>query len=227
MNKLELAVIAREYIKKTPYGILEFRGEEIIVLPTVFPPEMNTSQMAAQVEILVSKFLEKNHQCRVFEMGMGTGAAILTVANMPGVVASASDISPMAVLNTKANALWQNVQCDIYQGNLFENVPEGQFDLIFWNIPFFQEDPGEIEDIRFRVGFDPAYTSLKQFLVDVNQRLVKEGQILLAVDHDMCDLNTIFHLINQAGFNAEMCHESKIMWEQMEVHLAFLLLNRK
>lgn len=227
MNKLELAVIAREYINKIPYGIFDFQGQELVVLPSVFPPEINTVQLAEQVQILVSKFRETNNQCRVFEMGIGTGAAILTVAKMQGVLASGSDIAPMAVLNGKANALFWGVQCDIYQGNLFENVPDGQFDIIFWNIPFFQEDPGGVEDVRFRIGFDPGYKFLKQFLVDVNHRLVTGGQILLAVDHHMCDLETIYFLIDQAGFTAEVFNQSQITWGEMEVYLAFLLLNRK
>lgn len=158
---------------------------------------------------------------------MGAGAAIVSVAKMPGVIASASDISPMAVFNAKANALWWGVQCDIYQGDLFENVPQGKFDLIFWNIPFFPEDPGNIEDVRFKIAFDPGYNNLKRFLVDVNSRLVEGGQVLLAVDYDMCDLDKIYHLIDTANFNTEIFNEHQITWGGLNLKLAFLLLSRK
>ncbi|MBE9051688.1 methyltransferase [Nostocales cyanobacterium LEGE 11386] len=227
MDKLELAKIGKEYINQSPYGIFDFRGHEVIVLPTVFPPTYNTPTISELIEGLANNCLQTKNQCRVFEMGMGTGAAILTVAKMKGVVASASDIAPMAALNAKANALWWGVECDIHQGSLFENVPEGQFDIIFWNIPFFKENPGGIDEVKFRAGFDPNYQYLTQFLADCNSRLAENGQILLAVDYEMCDLDHIYQLIDKADFNSEVCHEININWGAMPVKCAFLLLERK
>jgi len=227
MNKSELVTIAKDYLANTPYGIMDFQGREIIVLPTVEPPDLNTSELADVLKVLVNKFLENHEEYRVFEMGVGSGAAILSVAKMPGVVASATDISPMAVLNAKANALWWGVECNIYEGDLFENVPQGKFDLIFWNIPFFPEDPGNMEDVRFKIGFDPGYNNFQRFLANVNSRLVEGGQVLLGVDHDMCDLDKIYHLIDMANFNAEVFKEHQITWGGLDLKLAFLLLSRK
>lgn len=227
MNNSELVAIAKDYLANTPYGIMDFQGREIIVLPSVFPPDLNTTYFCEAVEQNTKKLIEKKKQCRVFEMGMGTGAALISVAKISGVVASASDISPMAVLNAKANALWWDVQCDIYQSDLFENVPQGEFDFIFWNMPWFSVDPGGIEDVRFKMGFDPGYNNFKRFLLDVNSRLAEDGEILLAVEHDMSDLEKIYHLIDTANFNAEVCKESQINWRGMELKLGFLLLNRK
>lgn len=227
MDRLQLAKLGKEYIAQSPYGIFDFRGHEVLVLPTVFPPLYNTSLISELIAELATQFLQSNAQCRVFEMGLGTGAAILTVAKMQGVVASASDISPMAVLNAKANALWWGINCDIYQGSLFENVPEGQFDIIFWNIPFFKENPSGIDDVKFRAGFDPDYKYLTQFLVDCHHRLAENGQILLAVDYDMCDLDHIYQLIKHANFTANVCRELQIKWGEMPVNCAFLLLNRQ
>ncbi len=227
MNKSQLIEIAKNYVSNTPYGTMDFCGQEVVVLPTVFPPDLNTPILAEVIEKLARNFLQINNRCRIFEMGTGTGAAILNAAKIPGVIASASDIAPMAVLNAKANALWWNVQCDIYQGNLFENVPQEKFDIIFWNIPFIKDDPGGIEDIRFRIAFDPAYKHFQQFLVDVDSRLENNGQILLAVDYGMCDVPEIYDLTDKAGFNTKVYQESQISWKQIEFHLAFLLLSRK
>lgn len=226
MNKLELVAMAKDYINNSPYGNMDFLNQELIVLPTVFPPDLNTPLLAEFVEKLVKKFLEKNAQCHVMEMGTGSGAAILKIAQIPGVIATASDIAPMAVLNAKANALWWGVECDIYQGNLFENVPLKKFDIIFWNVPFSSHDPGNIEDVKLRIAFDPDYRCLKQFLIDVNERLAEEGQILLAVDYDMCDFDTICNLVDKAGFHAKVFQESQIMWHGIEWNLAFLLVTR-
>ncbi|MEH1852081.1 MAG: methyltransferase [Nostoc sp.] len=225
MNKLELVAIAKDYINNSPYGTMDFLNQPLIVLPTVFPPDLNTPLLAEVVETLVNKVLEKNEQCHVLEMGTGSGAAILKIAQIPGVIATASDIAPMAVLNAKANALWWGVECDIYQGNLFENVPLKKFDIIFWNVPFSSHDPGNIEDVKLRIAFDPDYGCLKQFLIDVNKRLAEGGQILLAVDYDMADFDTICNLVEQAGFHSTVFKESQIMWNGIKWNLAFLLVN--
>ncbi|GAX36366.1 methyltransferase [Nodularia sp. NIES-3585] len=227
MDKLELATLGRGYIDQTPYGIFEFRGHEVIVLPTVLIETNNTGFFSELIEELAHKVLQSQNQCRVFEMGMGTGAAILTVAKIKGVVASASDISPMAALNAKANALWWGVECDIYQGNLFENVPEGKFEIISWNIPYFKENPGGIEDVKFRSGFDPDYQYLTQFLADCQSRLAENGHLMLGVDYLMCDLDTIYQLIDQAGFKSQVWREMNMTWGVMDVVCAFLLLERK
>jgi release factor glutamine methyltransferase len=228
MNRSEIAIMAREYLKNSPHGIMDFNDGKIIVLPTVLPPDINTSELAQVSEVLVRKFVEHNHQCRVFEMGTGTGGPVLSVAKIPGVVASAADIVPMAVLNAQANAIWWEVSCDIYQSDLFENVPHGQFDLIIWNIPWLSEDPGEIEDIHFKGGFDPGYKSLWKFLNQCNdQRLAPGGQILLAVDRFFCNRDAVHNFIDKAGFDMEVFRETTNMWAGMELQLDFLLLSRK
>lgn len=227
MADLELITKFKNFHSQTPYGEFNFRDQKIIVLPTVFPPIYNTTLLSEIVEELAIKFIEKKNSCQVFEMGLGSGAAILTVAKMDGAVASASDIAPMATLNTKVNALWWGVKCDVYGGNLFENVPQGKFDIIFWSIPVSKENPEGTEDIRFRSIFDPDYKHLTQFLDDVNNRLLENGQILLALDYDFCDLNQVYILIDKADFKAEVYRESKMAIEEEIASFAYLLLTRK
>ncbi|OKH56374.1 hypothetical protein NIES2101_00930 [Calothrix sp. HK-06] len=224
---LPLPIIAREYLKETPCGIMEFGNKKIITLPTVFPPDINTLELAKVTSKLVRQFLETNHQCRVFEMGIGTGGAILSVAQLPGVVASGADISPMAVLNAQANALWWETKCDIYHSDLFDNVPSSEFDIIVWNIPWLSENPGDIEDIRFKAGFDPDYQSLQKFLSEVNSRLAIGGSILLAVENNFCSLNTIYNLIDKTDFQREIFEEIPVVWQEMNLDLIFIRLTHK
>jgi release factor glutamine methyltransferase len=228
MNRSEIAIMAREYLKNSPHGIMSFYNGERIVLPTVLPPDINTSQFAEVSEGLVRELMTHNSQCRVFEMGTGTGGPILSVAKISGVVASAADIVPMAVLNAQANAIWWGVECNIYHSDLFENVPSGQFDLILWNIPWLSEDPGEIEGVHFKGGFDPGYKSLWRFLNQANdERLAPGGKMLLAVDRFFCNRDAVHNYIEKAGFDMEVYREATTMWSGMELQLDFLLLTRK
>lgn len=228
MNKLEIMTKIKDSLDQGTYGTFDFRGNELILLPKVCPAIHNTGVLSEIVDELVSSFLETKNLCRVFEMGSGSGAAILTAAKIEGVVASASDIAPMATLNTKVNALWWGVECNVYQGNLFENVPKQEFDIIFWNIPSIRENLEGIEEIHFRSVFDPNYKYLTQFLGDANNYLAENGQILLAgIEYSLSDVKQIYTLIDEAGFKSEVYREFKMSSEDIEGLFANLLLTRK
>ena len=228
MNKLEIMTRIKDSLNQVSYGTFDFRGNEFILLPKVCPAIYNTGVLSEIVDELVSSFLVSKNLCRVFEMGSGSGAAILTAAKIEGVVASASDIAPMATLNTKVNALWWGIECNVYEGNLFENVPKQEFDIIFWNIPSIGENIQGIKDIHFRSVFDPDYKYLTQFLVDVNNYLAENGQILLGgIEYNLSDLNQIYTLIDEAGFTSEVYREYKMPIEEIEILYSHLLLTRK
>jgi release factor glutamine methyltransferase len=227
MDKLTLAAQARDYMKESSFASINFRGKDIAVLPTVFTPDSNTPLLGELIEGLVAEVLKEKSSCKVYEMGAGTGAAIISVAQNTKAEAFASDIAPMSVLNIKANALWWGVECKVYEGSLYDNVPTGQFDIIFWNIPFFKENPGGIEDVKFRAGFDPEYKYLKQFLHETySDRLAENGKVLLAVDEDMCDRPAIHALIEEAGFSWKVHEQRQINWGEMPVRFAYLLLEK-
>jgi methylase of polypeptide subunit release factors len=227
MDKLELASMARDYMKQAPYGTFNFRGKDIVVLPTVFMPDSNTPLLSELVEKLAEECLKTADKCKVYEMGAGSGAAIVYLAQHSRIEAYASDIAPMAALNIKANALWWDAPCQVFEGSLFDNTPEGKFDIIFWNIPFFREDPGGVEDVKFRAGFDPEYQYLKKFLKEAYEnRLSDKGKVLLAVDEDMCDRPIIHQLIEEAGFRWNVHEQRTINWGEMPVRFAFLLLEK-
>ncbi len=227
MDKLTLASQARDYMSQGHFGSMNFRGKDIVVLPTVFMPDSNTPLLSEVVESLAQEVLENKKHCSVYEMGAGSGAAIVYLAQNPHIKAYASDIAPMAVLNIKANALWWEVDCEVYEGSLYENTPEGQFDIIFWNIPFFKENPGGVEDVKFRAGFDLEYNYLKRFLQETHKtRLAQNGKVLLAVDEDMCDRPSIHALIEEVGFKWKVQAQKQIKWGEMPVNFAFLLLEK-
>ncbi len=228
MDKMIAAAQARDYMDQSSFGALNFRKKEIVVLPSVFMPDSNTPLLSELVEELALKNLEEKHSCSVYEMGAGSGAAIVAIAQNPQIQAHASDIAPMAVLNIKVNALLCGVNCKVYEGSLYENTPKGQFDIIFWNIPFFREDPGGVEDVKFRAGFDPEYQYLKQFLEETyRERLADGGKVILAVDEYMCDRPSIHTLIEQNGFLWQVHKEIQINWGAMVVNFAYLLLEKK
>jgi release factor glutamine methyltransferase len=228
MDKLEIAKAGREIIANSDYGITQFKGQEIIILPKVFPADCTTPFIADIMTPVAQRIAEAHGKCRVLEMGAGSGAAILTLAKMPQVEAHASDISPMSVLCVKANALWWGVNCEVYEGSLFTPIPAGKkFDLIFWNIPFISVDPGGVEAVEFRAGFDPGYQFQRQFLSEVRNYLSEYGELYLGADRQMCDLEALYQIFAEAGFEVELYRENAENWKGFEFTFIMLKLTSK
>jgi release factor glutamine methyltransferase len=228
MERSEIAAMARVYLQAMPYGTMDYEGRQIIVLPTILPPHMNTAAFAHVARQFIGGRIDASAApLRVFEMGVGTGGVILNLAADMPIKASAGDILPMAVLNAKANALWWNVDCEIYQSDVFNQVPAGQFDVILWNVPWLPDVIEGIDGPEFKGGFDPGYSALNTFLSQaMADRLAPHGHVLLAVDRLFCDRALLARRIDAAGFEHEVYHETTHQWGEIELQLDFIALKR-
>jgi len=228
MTALEIAKEAKKIIQENPYGIMDFLEQEIIILPTVFPADCTTPFLAIEMSKIAKRIVESKGTCKALEMGTGSGAAILTVAKEDGVEAHASDINPMSALGVQANALFWGVECQVYQGSLFESIPKQEFDLIFWNIPFIPTDPGGVEAVEFRSGFDPGYKYQKQFLSEVRDYLSEEGELYLGTDFIMCDTERLYALFEEMGFEKQAYKKNLENWRGVEFeYQIFKLVDKK
>lgn len=228
MQRKDIASMAREYLQAMPSGLMDYEGRQIIVLPTILPPHMNTAAFAHVARRFIAERGDASaERLRVFEMGVGTGGVILNLALDLPIVASGGDILPMAVLNAKANALWWGVDCEIHCSDVFHHVPAGQFDVILWNVPWLPDAIDGIDGPEFKGGFDPGYSALETFLSQVMaERLAPHGGVLLAVDRLFCDRALLAQRIEAAGFEHCVYHETTHQWGEIELQLDFIALKR-
>lgn len=228
MHRNDIASMARDYLQAMPSGLMDYEGRQIIVLPTILPPHMNTATFAHVARrFIVERLAAFDARPRVFEMGVGTGGVILNLALDLPIDASGADILPMAVLNAKANALWWGVDCEIHQSDVFHQVPAGQFDVILWNVPWLPDEIDGIDGPEFRGGFDPGYAALDTFLAQaMNERLAPQGTVLLAVDRLFCDRALLTRRIEAAGFAHSLYHQTTQPWSDIELQLDFIALVR-
>ena len=161
----------------------EFMGKELVVLAGVYPPVYCTKFYTEVAQIEVNRIIKEKGNCVFFEMGIGTGAMVLTIAETEGVEAYGVDVNPRAVFCTKANMAIRDVKAEILGSNLFDSVPLRKYDIIAWNIPFNSVDPGGIDDdVKYRASFDPGYKVLGRFLFAAKERISDSGIVLLGVD---------------------------------------------
>lgn len=186
---------------------------KFIVPPEVFDPK----PMSLLGKAILREVKESD---RVLDMGTGSGInGILAASKSTNVVAV--DVNPAAVECAKRNAELNGVasRIDVRDSDLFQNV-EGKFDLILFDPPFRWFKP---RDMRERGTADENYQTLTAFLHEVKQYLNPDGRILLNFGTSG-DIDYLYHLINEAGFDKEVVEQAELVKDDWKVeYFAFKL----
>lgn len=152
-------------------------GITIKVFPDVFSPGVffESGWYAEKLSKIVgSKSL--------LEIGTGTGIIAL-IAALGGASVTAVDINSQAVENAKLNFSEHKVDIKVYEGNVYEPLPESdKFDFIFWNHPFNKSEQIET-DVFLRSVFDYQYKDLENYVLNAQKHLSQNGRLLLGTSN--------------------------------------------
>lgn len=201
--------------------------EHFIVRKYVYSPEHVAVAMAWPEYIS-----ERTRGKSFLDMGTGTGVAAVYVAlhGEPTNV-TATDISPLAVANAKANAEQYHLTepfFTVLESNVFSTVPSDEkFDIMFWNFPWNAPDQ-DIEEIlrehnlpvtpekimQLRAGLDKQYEALRRFIREGKQHLNKDGELLLGAGgpsrHDI-----IYGEAEKNGYTIEVAEEREMVVDKI------------
>jgi len=153
------------------------------VLPGVFHPGLFISTKVLLNFLNTLKFEGKTF----LELGAGTGI-ISILAAKKGALVYASDISSKAVENVKINAAKNNAQINIFTSDLFNNIPELQFDYIIINPPYYSRDPREEEEYAWFCGSNFEY--FKSLFSSLSNYIGKDSKVFMILS-EVCDIQKI------------------------------------
>jgi release factor glutamine methyltransferase len=122
-----------------------FRRIEVAVDSRVLIPRPET-------EMLVALALEQPEGARVHELGTGSGAVALAIAQeRPDLAVTASEVSPPALEVARANVARLGLPVEV---SLHRGLPAGDYDLVVANLPYVRDDewPGLSPEI---VRYEP------------------------------------------------------------------------
>lgn len=174
-------------------------GRDFIVYPNVFSPKYfsDTGFFAEAIKV--------NEGERFLEIGPGSGVVSVTKA-MEGAEVTAVDINPDAVRNTRENAVLHKVEkrLAVYQGNLYDPLPEGSvFETIFWNTPFGYVE-GEDISLLQRAVYDPGYRSTEAFIRGAASHLAPNGRLLIGFSSTLGHLGKLKDLLRESGYRVRL-----------------------
>ena len=158
-------------------GQIEFYGQELTVTKNVLVPRPET-------ELMIEKIIknEQNNCAKVADIGTGSGAIILSLANNLKGEFFASDISKKALKIAKKNAKRLNHQVTFKKGDLLEPWLGQRFNLIVANLPYISQE--DMSKLAFDLVHYEPRTALDGGVagLDVYRRFLKQLPLFLADD---------------------------------------------
>ncbi len=137
-------------------GHQEFWGMDLIVTPAVLIPRPETEHVIETVLECVARALLPAGSLRIADVGTGSGAIALALAQeLPHAEIHATDISPAALEVARANAARHQLENRIqfHQTDLLNGLA-GSFDLIVSNPPYVGESEADQVQLEVR-KFEP------------------------------------------------------------------------
>jgi len=154
-----------------------FYGEVFNVREGVLIPRPETEILVEKAEILLKEIPKP----KVLEIGVGSGI-ISTMLGLliPEIEIIAVDINDKALELSKSNAKKHNVEDKIsfIKSDLFENVPNENFDMVISNPPYISDDYKLPKNVKYEpsnalFGGSIGDELLKKIIVQTNQRNIK------------------------------------------------------
>ena len=189
-----------------------FHDIELYVAPGVLIPRPETELL---VEIGLQEIARLHGAAKVLDLGTGSGAIALALANAaPQVLVTATDQSSKALDIAKTNAQLLNLEArvQLMQGSWYEALSDdAQFDIILSNPPYISSlDPHLRQgDLRFEPtsalsDHGNGLSCLEAIIAGAQAYLNPNG--LIAVEHGYDQSDAVVNLMKIAGLSDVQTH---------------------
>jgi release factor glutamine methyltransferase len=189
-----------------------FHDIELIVAPGVLIPRPETELL---VNIALAEIARLNRLCKVLDLGTGSGAIALAIANstsLASIVASDQSTDALAIAKQNAEALQLVPKVQFAQGSWFAALDQKSlFDVIVSNPPYIaNQDPHLTQgDLRFEplLALTDTATGLSclKIIISGGGEYLKPGG-LIAVEHGYDQSEAVIQMMQLAGLEDIQTH---------------------
>jgi release factor glutamine methyltransferase len=193
-----------------------YNGITVTVFPGVFHPGFFYS-----TKLLLNYFenidLRKKY---ILELGAGTGLISIYTANKGGYV-TASDISLTAVYNIEKNVKMTNANVEVVHSDLFDDIPQRNYDYIVINPPYYQKTPSSEKEFAWFGGDDFQY--FRKLFRQLNNNVYENTKVIMVLS-DEADLEMIKSIAGEFNFIMKELFHKKTWGEN---HYIFRIKNKE
>ena len=175
LNRI-LPPVTKWYLRKPRR--FRYQDLELTVQPGVFHPGMYFSSKYLAEHVLRLDLAGK----RVLEIGTGSGFLSMLAAR-GGAEVVATDISPLAVANARANAEANGVEMVVVESDLFAGLKGERFDVVLVNPPYYPGTPQTDEEHAWYCG--PEWEYFQRLFEGLGEWLVADARVLMVVSEDV------------------------------------------
>lgn len=199
-----LQPVVKKYLEKT--RTYHYKNIDLVIPPEVFHPGFFFS-----TKILLDYVLKLNlNNKTLLELGAGSGL-ISFVASQKKAIVTATDINDLAVKYLKINSERNYLPVQIILSDMFDEIPEQQFDIIVINPPYYKKDPQTQADHAWYCGTNGEY--FYKLFVSLQKYMHDETLVLMILSED-CDISMIKNIAGKYYFMFERIFSKKILWEK-------------
>jgi release factor glutamine methyltransferase len=186
------------------------KGITLVIPPQVFHPAFFFSTRAL-IRFITRMPLQ---QVNLLELGAGSGLLSM-IAAKKGANVTATDINPVAIEYLHTNSARNQVKVQVIQSDLFDHIPQQQFDIIAINPPYYCKEPRRYEEYAWYCGeqgeyFDRLFQALGNYWRN-------ELQVLMVLS-DVCNLPMIQRFAQRHGWCMQCLETRKNMVETIFIY---------
>ncbi len=165
-------------------------------------------------EILAQRVCELvSPNVRLLDMGAGAGPIALLAA-ASGAQVTACDRNPAAVAITRSNLERYGFDAEVLESDLFSALEGRTFDLICFNIPFYEGTPTTHYEAAFLGG--PALETVERFAQGCAAHLASKGRVVIVFSEDT-NRARVLSFFRAAGFVLTQEQVSRRYFEDFHV----------
>ena len=196
--------LLEKYLSKT--RIYNYGDITLEIPPEVFHPGFFFS-----TRLLLNYIKQLPLQGKNFlEPGCGSGLISIYAAKQ-GANVTATDINPIAIEFLKKNSQLNDAEITIIQSDLFQKIPQQQFDIIAINPPYYKKQPETNKDYAWFCGENGEYFSV---LFKELNNYIHAGSEVLMVLFEGCNIKMIGELASENGFDLNCVHTKQNLLEK-------------
>jgi release factor glutamine methyltransferase len=206
LNLLYKPFVMRYIAKERSY---KWEDISIRVFPGVFHPGLFYSTKAL-LGVIQKEELKK----KIF-MELGAGSGLISIyAAKKGANVTATDINQKAIECIGFNAKISEVSLEIIRSDLFEQIPEKQFDYIVINPPYYKRQPTDEASFAWYAGLHYEY--FVRLFNSLHAYINADSKVLMVLSEDAA-LDEIGKIAGNHSFKMIEVFRKRVMFEDLVV----------